>query len=89
MHPGYRVEELLVGQGDAGLRIGLMRHVHAHRPRDARQALNPPRRKSRAGTVGASSGDTARMSAAESSTASSEITHDEYGSGERNRTSGR
>ena len=29
------------------------------------------------------------MSAAESSTASSEITHDEYGCGERKRTSGR
>ena len=51
--------------------------------------VNPLRRKSLAGTVGAFSGARLRMSAAESSMASSEITHDEYGSGERKRTSGR
>src|ERR1700733_5360899 len=50
---------------------------------------NPPRRHSRAGTEGAASGDKARYSAAESSTASSAVTQDESGPGERNRTSGR
>src|ERR1022692_659550 len=49
----------------------------------------PPRRQSRAGTVGASCGASERISAAESSTARSETTHEEYGSGERNLTSGR
>src|ERR1700760_1935560 len=49
----------------------------------------PPRRHSRAGTTGADSGDRARYSAAESSTASSAVTHDDSGRGERNRTSGR
>ena len=49
----------------------------------------PPRRHSRAATVGADSGDSARYMAAESSTASSAVTQDESGRGERNRTSGR
>jgi hypothetical protein len=48
---------------------------------------NPPRRHSRAGTTGAILGDRARNSAAESSTASSEITQDDIGPGERNRIS--
>jgi hypothetical protein len=50
---------------------------------------NPLRRHSLAGTVGASSGERERIKAAESSTESSAITHDEYGCGERKRTSGR
>ncbi len=48
---------------------------------------NPARRHSRAGTTGAASGDRARNSAAESSTASSAVTQDDSGCGERNRTS--
>ena len=50
---------------------------------------NPLRRHSRAGTSGAALGDSARNSAAESSTASSAVTQDDIGCGERNRTSGR
>jgi hypothetical protein len=50
---------------------------------------NPPRRHSLAGTVGASSGASVRMSAAESSTASSEVTQEVSSRGERNLTSGR
>src|SRR5579862_8234766 len=50
---------------------------------------NPPRRHSRAGIVGAAPGDSARYSAAESSTASSAVTQDDSGRGERNRTSDR
>ncbi len=49
----------------------------------------PPRRQSRAGTTGAAPGESARNSAAESSTASNEVTQDDSGRGERNRTSGR
>jgi hypothetical protein len=49
--------------------------------------LNPPRRHSRAGTTGAAPGDKARKSAAESSTASKEVTQDDSDSGERNRSS--
>ena len=49
----------------------------------------PERKHSRAGTAGADCGDSARYSEAESSTASSEVTHDDSGRGERNRTSGR
>src|SRR5260370_24344909 len=48
---------------------------------------NPLRRHNRAGTTGAASGDGARNSAAESRTDSSEVTHDDSGCGERNRTS--
>ena len=48
----------------------------------------PLRRHSRAGTVGAAPGDTARYIAAESSTESSAVTHEDSGRGERNRTSG-
>src|SRR5579862_2802472 len=50
---------------------------------------NPERKHSRAWTTGAACGDKARYSAAESSTASSEITQDDSGRGERNHTSGR
>ena len=50
---------------------------------------NPPRRHRRAGTTGAEPGDSAKKSAAESSTASSPVTHDDSGLGERNRTNGR
>ena len=49
----------------------------------------PLRRHSRAGTVGARSGDRARYSAAESRTASRLVTHDDSGFCDRNRTSGR
>jgi hypothetical protein len=54
-----------------------------------RKQSNPLRRHSRAGTFGASSGDSARNRAAESSTASSAVTQEDLGRGERNRTSGR
>src|SRR5215470_12773974 len=57
-------------------------------PTRVRQS-NPPRRHSRAGTVGAASGDSARYIAAESSTARSAVTQDDNGRGERNLTSGR
>ena len=50
---------------------------------------NPPRRHRRAGTTGAALGDRARKSAAESSTASSDVTQDDSGWGERNRTNPR
>src|ERR1017187_6562919 len=50
---------------------------------------NPPRRQSRAGTDGAAFGDSARYSAAESRTASSAVTQEDSGLGERNLTSGR
>src|ERR1700742_5089575 len=49
----------------------------------------PLRRHSRAGTVGAALGDSARYMAAESSTESSAVTHEDSGRGERNRTSGK
>jgi hypothetical protein len=49
----------------------------------------PLRRNSLAGTTGASSGDSDRNSAAESSTASSAVTQEDSGRGDRNRTSGR
>jgi hypothetical protein len=49
----------------------------------------PVRRHRRAGTSGADSGDSARNSAAESSTASSAVTQDDSGVGDRNRASGR
>ena len=49
----------------------------------------PLRRQSRAGTTGAAFGESERNSAAESSTASSAVTQDDSGWGERNRTSGR
>ncbi len=51
--------------------------------------MKPARRQSRAGTTGASPGESARKRAAESSTASSPVTHDVSGLGDRNRTSGR
>ena len=54
-----------------------------------RKHRNPLRRHRRAGTSGAVSGDSVRISAAESSTASSAITQDDIGLGERKRTSGR
>src|ERR1700741_3625394 len=47
----------------------------------------PLRRHSRAWMAGAALGDRARSSAAESRTDSSEVTHDDSGCGERNRTS--
>src|SRR5258708_39339218 len=50
---------------------------------------NPARRHSRAGTVGAAWGDRARNRAAESITASSAVTQDDSGRGERNRPRGR
>ena len=54
-----------------------------------RKQMNPLRRHSRAGTTGVEPGDSARKSAAESSTASSPVTQEDSGRGERNRTSGR
>ena len=59
--------------------------ARATRPRHSK----PLRRHSRADTLGACSGARDSTSAAESSTDSSAITHDEYGCGERNRTSGK
>src|SRR5215467_747369 len=50
---------------------------------------NPLRRHNRAGTVGASSGESARYRAAESRTASRPVTQDVYGRGDRNLTRGR
>ncbi len=50
---------------------------------------NPLRRHRRADTTGAAFGDSARNSAAESITASSAVTQDDSGKGERKRTSGR
>ena len=50
---------------------------------------NPARRHNRAGTTGAASGDSDSIRAAESSTASSAVTQDDSGLGDRNRTSGR
>src|ERR1700685_1846767 len=49
--------------------------------------VNPLRRHRRAGTTGADFGESARYSAAESSTASREVTQDDSAPGERNRTS--
>jgi hypothetical protein len=49
---------------------------------------SPLRRQSRAGTAGADCGHKDKYSAAESSTASSAVTHEASGSGERNHTSG-
>ena len=51
--------------------------------------LNPARRQRRAGTTGVVDGLSDSWSAAESSTASSDVTQDDRGLGERNRTSGR
>jgi hypothetical protein len=48
---------------------------------------NPLRRHSRAGTSGAALGDRERNSAAESRTDSNEVTQEDSGCGERNRTS--
>jgi hypothetical protein len=50
---------------------------------------NPARRQSRAETTGAVDGLSDSMSAAESRTASSDVTQDDRGLGERNLTSGR
>ena len=50
---------------------------------------NPLRRHSRAGTTGADLGDNARNNAAESKTATSAVTQEDSGRGERNYTSGR
>ena len=88
-HPGDRLEELLVGQADPAFWVGLLGYADAHRPGDPAEHWNPPRRHRRAGTTGAVSGDRARNSAAESSTASSAVTQEDRGKGERNRTSGR
>ena len=49
----------------------------------------PLRRHSRAGTTGAAFGDRARNMAAESRTASSAVTQEDSGRGERKRTRGR
>src|SRR5690349_947535 len=49
---------------------------------------NPERKHSRAWTTGADWGDRARDSSADARTASSEITQDDSGRGERNHTSG-
>src|SRR5215469_10713935 len=51
--------------------------------------VNPARRQSRAGTIGAVDGFSDSMSAAESSTHSRDVTHDDSGFGERNLVSGR
>src|SRR5215469_4674702 len=51
--------------------------------------VNPARRHSRAGTTGADDGFSESINAAESRTHNRDVTHDESGFGERNRTSGR
>src|SRR3974390_85538 len=86
--PVDSVEEILAGEADSALRIGLVGHVDAHRPRDLVEADNPPRRQLRAGTCGADSRASARNSAVGSSTASREVTQDVSSRGERNRTNG-
>ena len=50
--------------------------------------ISPLRRQSRAGTCGAARGHSDRYRAAESSTASSAVTHEASGSAERNQISG-
>ncbi len=55
----------------------------------SRKHVNPARKQSLAGTTGAVDGLSVSISAAESSTASSEVTQDDSGFGERNQTSGR
>src|SRR6185437_3271626 len=86
-HPGYRVQELGVGQAGRGVRAGLVGDVEAHRLGDPVEAPEPAAQAQPARTTGAAWGDRARNSAAESSTASSEITQDDSAYGERNRTS--
>src|SRR6266705_5572236 len=71
-----------LGSGSSGTSMPIARAIWLkHR--------NPPRRQRRAGITGADFGDSARKSAAESNTASSAVTQDDSGLGERNRTNGR
>src|SRR6185437_5280252 len=58
-------------------------------PATSEKHTSPLRRHSRAGTAGAASGHSERYSAAESSTASSDVAQEASLLGERNQTSGR
>src|ERR1700729_474573 len=70
------------GSGSSGMFLPIARATSLkHR--------KPARRHSRAGTTGAASGDSDSISAAESNPASSPVTQDDSGFGDRNRTSGR
>jgi len=81
--------QLLADAIAAAKRVWFLGHLVAERPGHLAEADEPAAQAQPGRDLRGGPGDSARNSAAESSTASSAITQDESGRGDRNRTTGR